>query len=182
MRHSFPTRPLPISKRVHYIVQNLCYSNQRTRRKSTCYGSPPIIVKLSVDVDGGASNGNDAVEVVVLTADSLAGARVSWDTNNADGAAGQANRDVHILNDGAHRCKDDSGGRILRGADAVAALDGTSRARRSSGCSNGSGGKNQSGEELELHDEDEDCWVGRAGCFSEVLGMNPKAFYTLLGQ
>ena len=137
---------------------------------------------LGVDVDGGASNGNDAVEAVVLAADSLGRARVAWEGNNADWAAGYADVDVQVLEDDPQQAEERGHGRVVSLLDVVAALNGASRARSSSGCSNDSGGKSQNSEELELHDEDEDCWVGRAGCFSEVLGMNPKAFYTLLGQ
>jgi hypothetical protein len=135
-----------------------------------------IILELGIDVDGGASNSDDAAEVVVIAADSLPRAkvhkisisslaklrratamdlpRVSWDADDTDGAAGDTNVDIEVLDDDAQKPEEEGRGRIIWLGGLVAALDGTSRARGCGGCGDGSGGKSQSGEELELHVED----------------------------
>ena len=97
-------------------------------------------------------------EAVVLAADGLARAGVAWNTDNADGAASDANRDVDVLNNDAQQTKDCGKARVASLLDVVAALDGPGAAGRCRGrSSDDSGGKSQSSEELELHDDDEAC-------------------------
>jgi hypothetical protein len=86
--------------------------------------------------------------------------RVSGDANNADGAAGEPNNDVEVLEDDAQQPKEEAGGGVRRLSGGVAALNGAGAARggglggsrsATSGDSNGSSGKSQSGQKLELH-------------------------------
>ena len=92
----------------------------------------------------------------------MARARVAWNTNDTDGAAGDANRNVDILNIDGQQSQNLADCRVRRLANAVAALDWPSRAVRggrrgtsaTGGDSNGSSSKSQSGQELELHAEE----------------------------
>jgi len=54
---------------------------------------------LQVEVDGSAADGNEALECIVLAANRLSRARVASDTNDGDGAAGDANKDIEVLDD-----------------------------------------------------------------------------------
>ena len=104
-------------------------------------------------------------EAVVFAADGLARARVAWNTDDADRAAGDADKDVEILNDNAKQAQDLGNGGVAGFSSAIAALDGTRLARgrgsrgrsTASGDSDGGSSESKSGEELELHDEDEVC-------------------------
>ena len=73
----------------------------------------------------------ELTEVVVVAAHGLATARVAWDANDADGAAGEPDRDVDALADNAQQAEESGNGRSTGRLDAVAALHRTSGAGRS---------------------------------------------------
>jgi len=77
---------------------------------------------LGVDIDGGAAEGDDAIEGVVRTADGLRSAAGSTDTDTGNGRAGHANLAGHAAGEdakGAEQSRDGGRGRRL---DRVAAL------------------------------------------------------------
>ena len=97
---------------------------------------------LEVDVDGGAADSNDTVEAVVLAANGLGIAKdrdqlslhsqivanspgsTRADTNNTDGRASDANGDVDTAEDNTQETEEGGDRGVIRGLDAVAALDG----------------------------------------------------------
>lgn len=117
---------------------------------------------LEVDVDGGATNGDKAIERVIGAANGLRRARVAGQPNDRDGAAGKPDKSSNGLNDDAEQPEEGGHGRGVGRLEAVAALDGAgvALARRDggrlSGDGDGSAGESEErGDGLELHVEEE---------------------------
>ena len=97
---------------------------------------------------------------------------VSWEANDADGAAGNTDEDVQVLEEDPQQPEQDARNGVRRLGCAVAALNGAGAAGWSrggsrssaSGDGDGSSGKGQSGQELELHAEGEEDETVRAVC------------------
>jgi len=80
------------------------------------------IQHLKVEVDGGAADGNDAVEAVVLAANRLRSAGGAADTDDGEGRAGEADVGGDALEDNAEQAQQDRSDGVAGGRRAFAAL------------------------------------------------------------
>jgi len=111
-----------------------------------------------VEVDRGASEGNNAVEVVVGAANRLRRARVSRDTDGGDGAAIHANEASDILDDNSQGVEERGNRGVGGGLDAIAAvksagialIGGTTATVAASGGGSSKGSESKSRESREL--------------------------------
>lgn len=124
-----------------------------------------MAARLGADVDGGAADGDDAGEVVVVAANRLSRAASPGDTNCSEGAASQPNG-LSIQGGGSDAGQEARGYslRAVAGVSGLTALDGTSAARRFSpglqrsgrseghgkGQGKGDGGSGDTGEHCEV--------------------------------
>jgi len=94
----------------------------------------------NLEVDGGATDGDDTAEVVVLAANGfLVASSTTSDTNDGDGGAGDTNEDVNALDNDAQKTEEEGSNRVTGAGDAVAALDVAGVALADSGSGGGSG-------------------------------------------
>lgn len=105
-------------------------------------------LKQEVDDDGDTSNGDEPVERVVLAANRLSITPRAPSADARNERAGEADKDVEVLDDDAEQTEEETNGALVGGLlNAVAALDGVGVAvparsglARRSGCGSGSSG------------------------------------------
>jgi len=113
IQNSFTASPWSIVMKFQQSENRTDRDNGTTRTNS-----------LEIDVDGAASNSDDAIEAVVGAADRLGRARVATNANSADRRAGGTNENSEVLDNNTEKAKQKADSTIVSVSESLAALHG----------------------------------------------------------